>query len=252
MNIQNDQQKLKDMSYKKVDNAWRHIDFGGCPYGIHGCVPGEIVHALQHGIMPMTTDGLFFTKALSLDVRKKNRKNKAKNLKAASAGGGPAITDNDKDCVLVDIPEEEVQKKEENSKELLKNGVFGGKLGREVCHISRRLGREGKHQSDRDLPPINFAQGITTRSKTTASEQQGITFLTVLILCSTYALNVGGIEEKIGERKMAGYINILEQLICLEEFMKTTRHKGIKRTDIPAVRYYTCVLLDTIKQVVSR
>ena len=51
---------------------------------------------------------------------------------------------------------------------------------------------------------------------------------------------------------MAGYINVLEQLICLEEFMKTSRKKGIKRSDIPAIRYYTCVLLDTIKQVVNR
>jgi hypothetical protein len=250
MNMQGDPERLRALSYKKVDNAWRHLDFGGCQYGIHGCVPGEIVHALQHGIMPMVTDGLFFTKALTAPVRDKNRRKKAKELKAASAVEEPSI--NDKDVVLKDIPEEEIQKKEQNKKKLLKNGVFGGQLGLEVCHISRRLGREGQHQSDRDLPPINFALGITTRSKTTASEQQGIAFLTTLILCSTYALNKGGIGEKIGEQKMAGYINILEQLICLEELLKTTRQKGIRRSHIPALRYYTCVLLDTIKQVVDR
>ena len=115
-------------------------------------------------------------------------------MKVASAIVNPTIPE--KDCVLVDIPEEDLQKKDENRKELLRNGVFGGRLGREICHISRRLGREGQHQSDRDLPPINFAQGITTRSKTTASEQQGIAFLTVLILCSSSALNLGGVEEK--------------------------------------------------------
>ena len=51
---------------------------------------------------------------------------------------------------------------------------------------------------------------------------------------------------------MAGYINILEQLMCLEEFMKTSREKGIRRADLPAIKYYPCVLLDTIKQVVNR
>jgi hypothetical protein len=156
------------------------------------------------------------------------------------------------DILLVDIPDEDLQKKEENREKLFRNGVFGGQLGREVDHISRILGREGQHQSDRDLPPLNFSQGITTRSKTTASEQQGIAFLTYLILCSTYALNKGGIEEKIGELKMAGYINVLEQLICLEEFMKTSRKTGIKRSNLPALQYYTSVLLDTIKQLVNR
>jgi hypothetical protein len=67
-----------------VDNAWRHLEFGGCPYGIHGCVPGEIVHALQLGVMTMTVDGLFFTKALKAETRNINRKEKKLQLKAAS------------------------------------------------------------------------------------------------------------------------------------------------------------------------
>jgi hypothetical protein len=74
MKMQDDPEQLQDFSYKKVDNAWRHLEFGGCPYGIHGSVPGEIVHALQHGIMPMTTDGLFFTKSQTLTTIIKNRK----------------------------------------------------------------------------------------------------------------------------------------------------------------------------------
>jgi hypothetical protein len=89
MNIQDDPISLKALSYKKVDNAWRHLGFGGCPYGIHGCVPGEIVHALQLGIMPMTIDGLFFTKALPANARIKNRREKKLNLKATSAGHPP-------------------------------------------------------------------------------------------------------------------------------------------------------------------
>ena len=109
MNMQNDAEQLKDLSYKKVDNAWRHLDFGGCQYGIHGCVPGEIVHALQHGIMPMTTDSLFFTKALPSETRIKNWRKKAKHLKAATAFDSIPLNDNE--GVLADIPEEDLQKK---------------------------------------------------------------------------------------------------------------------------------------------
>ena len=51
---------------------------------------------------------------------------------------------------------------------------------------------------------------------------------------------------------MGSYITILEQLMCFEEFLKTTRQKGIQRADLPALRYFTCVLLDTIKRVVNK
>ena len=76
LDMQNDSAKLHELSYKKVDNAWNHLDFGGCPYGIHGNVPGEIVHALQLGIVTRATDGLFFTKAIVEKERKKIRREK--------------------------------------------------------------------------------------------------------------------------------------------------------------------------------
>ena len=48
--------------------------FGGCEYGIHGSEPGEIVHALQLGIMPMALDGLFCTNALNVAQQNANSK----------------------------------------------------------------------------------------------------------------------------------------------------------------------------------
>ena len=105
----------------------------------------------------MATDGLFFTKAYNKKERDNNRKFQVKELEDVSAIN---IHPNN-DALLEDIPEEDIKLKAETREKLLVQGVFGGQLGREVSDISRYLGREGQHQSDRDLPPINFAQGIT-------------------------------------------------------------------------------------------
>ena len=214
--------------------------FGGCQYGIHGSVPGEIVHALQLGIMPRVIDGLFCTKALTADQQKAESKAKSKHSAIVEAPES-----------LIEIAAEPPQKTA-TTKDIIKRGAFGGQAGREVDYISKLLGREGQHQSDRDMPPLNFSNGITNRAKTTASEQQGIMFLTHLILCSTFALKKGCIMDRMSSEKLEGYVIIMENLLCFEELLKTTRTSGIKRSDLPAITYFVCVLLDTIKIVVSR
>jgi hypothetical protein len=45
LGMQENPVKLKKLSYKKVNSAWTKLGFGDCSYGIHGSVPGEIVHA---------------------------------------------------------------------------------------------------------------------------------------------------------------------------------------------------------------
>ena len=233
---------LQQHSYKKVDIAWNYMCFGGCKYGIHGCIPGEIVHALQLGIMPRVVDGLFCTKADTVDQQKAKAKAKSKL----------PVTEESRASLKNVVEEISKKNKQDDTKERIKNGAFGGQAGREVNYIAKRLGREGQHQSDRDMPSLNFSQGITNRSKTTASEQQGIMFLTNMILCSSYALKEGCIMDRITGDKLDGYVNILELLLCFEEFLKTTRTDGIKRRDLPAIVYFVCVLLDSIKIVVDR
>ena len=58
--------------------------------------------------------------------------------------------------------------------------------------------------------------------------------------------------DRMTSAKLTGYVQILEHLMCFEEFLKTTRTGGIKRSGLPAVSYFVCVLLDTIKIVVDR
>lgn len=77
--------------------------------------------------------------------------------------------------------------------ELVKSGVFGGQMGKMVNVISIVLGEQLAHQSDCNICRLYFPQGIITRSKTTASEQQGLTLLMVMILASTWSLKENGL-----------------------------------------------------------
>jgi hypothetical protein len=83
--------------------------------------------------MAMATDGLFFTKATTGDVRVKNRKEKKRKLAisaaaekkrklAISAAADGALTGaptNEKNPVLSDVPEQDIQKEEEDRKKLI-------------------------------------------------------------------------------------------------------------------------------------
>jgi hypothetical protein len=127
---------LKMYSYKRVNNAWSIMCWGGCLYGIHQSTPGEIVHVVQLGVMPRVLDCLLCTKALTGKDQK--AKKKAESKLPVQEEGPETVID------YVADPEKE----QKVIKEKIKSGVFGGQPGREVNYISKHLGREGQHQSD--------------------------------------------------------------------------------------------------------
>jgi hypothetical protein len=261
---------LKRFSYKQVDIAWNDLCFGGCPYSAHGNCPGEMVHTLQQGMMPTTLDGLFCCKAISAEAWKKEEKEKRALTRTKpvsredndedSTDDGEEDDDddddedgrNDDDLLELVADAEKEQKKREDKEQRIRSGVFGGILGSEIDYITRRIGRELQHQSDRDLPIVHFASGIITRSKMGASEQQGVCLLVLFLLCSTYAVSEGKIKNKLGDIRLGGYITLIEGMITLEELMKSTRTIGFKREDLPAIKFYVQVLLDKMKKVVNR
>ena len=49
----------QEMSQHFIKNAFHKIDFGGCPHGIHGCTPVDIMHTVLHGIFVYTKDTFF-------------------------------------------------------------------------------------------------------------------------------------------------------------------------------------------------
>ena len=110
---------LLEHSYKKVDNAWNYMYFAGDIYGIHGSSPGEIVHALQLGIMQMTLDGLYCTRALTAVQQESNSK--------------IPVQDDNVD-ILIDAPEEDVELKKKILKR--KSNVVRSAAGMEENLIS--------------------------------------------------------------------------------------------------------------------
>jgi hypothetical protein len=139
--------------------------------------------------------------------------------------------------------------------DLIRNGVFGGDYARKVDLISVKIGTQLSRQSDRNICRVNFPKGIMNRAKTTASEQQGLTFLMNIILCSSWALQTEGLHPRLGDARIGGYISIMESLLCLEELLKIHPGKSERSwmtSDIPAVSYYTRVVLDKITKVADR
>ena len=98
---------LKKYRYKKVDIAWNKIGFGADPHGAHGNCPGEIIHTLNHGMMPMVLDGLFCSKAISAELRKENEKEKRAAVREATTHHSPDSTDDDNSADSDDDTESE-------------------------------------------------------------------------------------------------------------------------------------------------
>jgi hypothetical protein len=208
---------LKHYSYKKVDIAWNKISFGGCQYGSHGNSPGEIVHTLNHGMMPVTLDGLFCSKAISAEVRKaverekrdlqkkkqQKRDHNQEESEDSESEEEEEEDDGESDDLLELVKDAAREEKIRQTKEKrIRNGVFGTILGHEMNYITLRIGRQLQRQSDHDLPSVFFANGVITRSKVAAHEQQGLCLLVLIVLCSTYAQSDGGIATRLGDTKL--------------------------------------------------
>jgi hypothetical protein len=276
--IQSSSVLRQKFNYNKIDVFWNQIEFGNDVHGIHGNVPGEILHAFQKGLYVRVAECLSQVPALSAAARKaeirtlrendlgtssvgvgavakkggkkkvvpKKKEEKKKHQRAlpkkrshpnvttrsvhprqarnkhsekitgrrndiiqeskgkkttrsSGAKKPPAIT-NPPNPTTVDtsalkkIPSK--KRKANKSKtaqelelaDLIRNGVFGGDYARKVDLISVKIGTQLSRQSDRNICRVNFPKGIMNRAKTTASEQQGLTFLMNIILCSSWAL----------------------------------------------------------------
>ena len=41
-----------------INNFFTHISFGGCPHGVYGAIPDEIVHTTLLGLLEYIVDGM--------------------------------------------------------------------------------------------------------------------------------------------------------------------------------------------------
>ena len=54
-----DDEDRQEMSQHFLLNAFHHLDFGGDPYGIYGCMPVDIMHTLLHSIYHYVKETFF-------------------------------------------------------------------------------------------------------------------------------------------------------------------------------------------------
>ena len=242
LKIQESSELREEFCYKEIDVFWNRADFGNDPLGIHGNVPGEILHAYMKGIVLRVHECIVASPRLSAKAQKKdNRSVREQAHEVNLAADHSTVHD-----VVPAAPKQE---------DLVKAGVFGGKMGKMVDAIAIVLGEQISQQSDKNICRTHFPQGLMTRSKTTASEQQGLTLLMSIILSSTWALQMGGLQNRLGDLRTGAYVKIMENLIMLEEVLKMHPGKGpnpLKKSDLNAIAMYTKSILQMITEELKR
>jgi hypothetical protein len=135
--------------------------------------------------------------------------------------------------------------------DLVTSGVFGGPMSNQVNYISRRIGREMQHQSDRDFPRMTFTRGITKRSKINASEEQGVMLLFLIILASTFACvdHKDSLLSQLGDDRLGSFIWIFENLLGFEEVLKGTRTDGIAPKDIAPLKWLVGKTIGALERI---
>ena len=199
---------LAEISMHRLDNCFNQIPFGSCKYGICGLCHGETVHIIQGGVEERLLEGLQTAKIVSTDARKYQ----AAQFEAESKNWFA------KNAKRIRIEVEEPVDHDTATRTTL---CLGGKTARQFNALGTFVGTILKYQSNRDLPPMPHAKGITNTSKTTSSEKQGLLLLYLIIFCTTHGQKV--ISKRFGEMKMAYIIEVIELVLCLEELCKDTR-----------------------------
>jgi hypothetical protein len=254
--IQSKGSERRTQCYYHVDVIWNKLNFGNDPRGIHANVPGEILHVFQKGFYIRLAECLATVPCLSMKARKIDRRllilneneeraNSTTNKATSKATTRKTAAKKTKPMTAKAILESD----------LIKKGVFGGAFGKMVDVISVIVGLQLSRQSDRNICRVNFPRGIMSRTKTTASEQQGLTFLMNVILCSTWAAHEGGLRDRLGDERTGGFIQVMENLLCLEELLKIHPGKSTRclmKSDLKAVASYTRYIMYKMTDVAHR
>ena len=215
---------LKKLAHRRLNNSFRGL-FGGCPRGINGNTPAELLHLVQLGLHQYLIEQFFDMKKLTWDAVKKEHL----SLKNNSHVTNYLDSFFDKNDVRV-IPET-------------------GDIPTLIDELAKKIGEIMKRQSDKDMPRIYFSQGITclrdSKNKMSAHEMQGVLILLLLMLCSTggsdlfYTYNEKkGVQKNrgMGQTRAAQWIKLIERCICLEELMKSTT--GISQADMKKIQTF--------------
>ena len=220
---------LKTLGYYNITNACHSLQYCDPERGIHGATPGEIVHVLQHGLIPYIFNAFARIKANTkkeLQDEKKNVKNNAE---------------------VYDDPDDDTKNR---------RNVFSDDVATIFEARAKATGKILQRQSDRNLPRTYFPQGILPSrykqkkdgKKMAAHEQSGV--LIVSLFCMfNYGFLHHHLNKKLSFKRHANWISVLEKMLLFENLLKAEYMSKQQQT---LLKNYIPLLMDLIKRIVKR
>ena len=203
---------LRKLSIHATKNAFsdnlEFLDVSGV--GVFGILGPEVLHLIQKGIHEYTLEAFY---------GQKKEPKKKKNTKVPDPGKDP------KKGLRRVIPEAKVK---------------------QVNALAFAVGSMLQRGSERDIPRMKFANGVTSDTHRSGSEMQGLVLHMLILLTSDCGKGIACLEED----NRSGWVKALEMILLLEEFMKTTT--PIKVSDLILVRGLIKDVLVQFKKMIDR
>ena len=205
-------ERLKSLGYKSFHDGAVDLCFSDPVRGLHGCTPGELLHAFQLGLAERSIESCFGSKKLSkkraASNKRKREEEEAEEDEAEEEeesdkeGAGEdkegAGEDDDgsenEDDIFLDVYEEDDIGPKEKEKQvtgvmeavttevLSTHFVFNKKAKARVDELAKKLHRFLRWQSDKSLPRTSFPKGITKLTKMQGNERTGVLLVLLIIL----------------------------------------------------------------------
>ncbi|MGH7974477.1 MAG: hypothetical protein ACREBR_03030 [bacterium] len=160
--------KAKSISQHLIEPTYWLFSFAGCPHGIHGSMPYEILHLFLLGIMKYILRSLFNHRSVPTELRNWYTARCARNGNQGAVDKRP--TNISAGTSIFNKPEFERR--------------------------FRVVTRAATRQSDRNMPRVPFRNGVTSLTRLTGQEYTGLSMLTMV--CMEGIVN--------GDREVAGTI----------------------------------------------
>lgn len=235
-------QKLRELGYRNVMNAFDDVEFVDNVRGIHGATPAEVLHAMNLGPQERCLDSCFRMKRKKKKREKKGGGDNDRRKKLSPPEGGAATKK--RKFQMKDGNEEEEEARMDRQREESKQGVFSKSMCTWVDEMAKKLHLQLRWQSARDMPRLSFPHGITNLAKMTGSERTGVLLLLLLILCienveyemrrgkqrdptavpeSYTKFDKGYLAHVLNPKRNREMIKGIFLLLCIEGFLKLRR-----------------------------
>ena len=184
------QKALDELSYKLIDDAFKDVEFADMIHGIFSGTPAECLHAVNLGMQERIIICCFLMKRIKQDARNKKKKQKRPRLEANSKQGKSksrrrhrknyswnaewVAGENDQEEQQIYVPPE--------LQDYSIRGIFDKGNCEKIDQRCKELNAQLRWQSARDLPRTNFPTGISSISKMTGSERNGVLLMLLLII----------------------------------------------------------------------